>query len=102
MPDVSLAPPHVTSAWATFDQRPYEGLVLWAASPAGAATSCVNAWRTLSRAPVATRPVRLDFGSAESRRARLSSAVVSAGRSASTSAAAPATCGAAIEVPSKY
>ena len=56
---------------------------------------------TLSRPPVDTRPASDGIGSTLANRLFLSAAVFKAHRD-STSAAAPETCGTAIDVPVKY
>src|SRR5918912_936862 len=99
MPDGSAAPPQDAETVLPFDHALKAGLELCAVRPTGAATSCESARRTLSLAPVARRPVSEGLASAERRSERRSSAVLKLGLSASTSAAAPATCGEAIDVP---
>src|SRR5215210_3422449 len=97
MPLASVAPPQLRVTVDLFVQTPGGCVELDAVRPAGGTTSWPSARATFSLPPVATASP--GTASALSRTAFRSSAAFSAGRSARTSAAAPATCGAAIDVP---
>src|SRR5688500_3589989 len=99
MPEPSVAPPHVAVAVFMFDQALKDGLGLAAVRPVGSVISWLSARRTFSRDPVATRPESPGLGSAERSNPRRTSAAPRLGEFARTSAAAPTTCGVAMEVP---
>ena len=67
----------------------------------GAASAASIAPAALALPPLATRPARLARGVAPALIAATTSAADAPGSAARTSAAIPATCGAAIEVPLK-